>query len=64
MEQLVTHYSVNRIGEVVRWSLKATNTSGKRIDGPLVISSSLLGTIFLSDNGIDAGQTIIVILRL
>ncbi len=51
-------YSVSRIGQQIIWTWKATNISGKRIDSALVISSSLFGTIFLTDRGIDAGETI------
>ena len=50
--------TVSRIGQEIRWTLRVTNTSGRNIPGPIVISSSFFGTRLLSEFGINAGETI------
>lgn len=64
LEQTASPVTVSRIGQEITWRFRATNVSGRRILGALVISSSLLGTIFLSDTGIDSGQTITVVRKI
>lgn len=64
LEQTANPSSVSRLGQVITWTFKATNVSGTMIPGPIVISSSLLGTIFLTDRGFGAGETITVSTKL
>ena len=60
LEQLVSPHSVSRIGQELQFTFRVTNVSGKTITNPVVISSSLLGSIFVTDRGFDAGQTITI----
>lgn len=60
-EQTVTPTYVSRIGQQLTWTLKVTNISGRRIPGPIVVSSSLFGTLLLTDRGLQAGETITLI---
>lgn len=60
LEQLVSPYSASRIGQQLIYTYHVTNVSGKKIPKPVVISSSLLGTIFVTDRGLESGETITI----
>jgi len=60
LEQIVNPTSVSAVGKELTWTFKATNISGTRIIKPLVITLSYLGTLFLTDKGIDAGETLTI----
>lgn len=64
LQQSVSPTSVSRIGQELTWTLTATNVSGKRISGALVISSSLFGTVLLTDRGLNPGQTVTFIYKM
>lgn len=52
---------ITEIGEQLVVTFNITNTSGNDVSGPIVISSSIFGSIFVSDNIIAAGETIILV---
>jgi hypothetical protein len=60
LEQLVSPNNVSRIGQELIFTYRVTNVSGKKITNPIVISSSLLGSIFVTDRGLDSGNTITI----
>lgn len=45
-------------GATTNWSFRATNISGNNISGPIVISSSLFGTMLLTSSVFTSGQTL------
>lgn len=49
---------VSAVGQITTWVYKATNISGYDITHPLVISSSLFGTMILSNTGMVSGETL------
>lgn len=64
LQQTVSPSSVSRIGQELTWTLTATNISGKRISGALVVSSSLFGTVLLTDRGLNPGETVTVVYKM
>lgn len=57
LEQNANPTFITDVGKTIVWYLKATNISGKDIPGPLVITSSYFGTVFLTDIPIVSGAT-------
>lgn len=52
---------ITSVGERLVATFSITNTSGGEVKGPIVLSSSLFGTIFVSDHIIDAGETVTLV---
>lgn len=63
LEQTTDTFSVSKIGQPVVFTFKSTNISGADINSPLVITSSLFGTFFLTEEGLKSGQTLTTVHR-
>src|SRR3989338_9457453 len=60
LQQFINPSSFTELGQEYTLSFIVTNIRGTAISGPLVVVSSALGTLYLTEIGLGAGETLTV----